>query len=655
MQSIDTNGEILSISLSKQGIYQYIPLTTTWLTTSTGSNAVFELVWGIADVIRANQGTYSSHPTAPINQLATTGNGSDATFSSLYNAIESTNSYIANGSQNIFVIDKPVPNDNVSQLFVTVDGIVTVDVTANGREVTVVNVPPVGSTVSITLFTGSNFSVVYDQNIPMEVGIYNYLLAQQPNSTRPAYLSTTVTLNGLELAPPTMYLYKATGYSITYHADYMPANPAYLQVWVNNYLMINNTDYIITGNDVVFYVAPSAGSIITLVIVDPVYGYNYLIIPGYIVISPSVSFVNGDLLKVITYSEDVSYKFRSQTFAGPAYPPGIFNNGTYMLADKPWNDSALMVWVNNEMQALLYDYRYDVSTGIPGWDTTEWEAYGWNAEFAGEGVIIFGDNIAHSSSDTIYVQYMSGATDELPTAFRTVNTGNAMVDSIAINSSKSTVLLSTVNVVSDSIEVDDYTVLSPPTDYQPGIVWIGAERIAFWTLDPAPTIAFPNRGILRTLQRGTFNTPSGNVSTLYNTIFYDGDGSTVYFATAAGTVPLGGTEEVYVGQTIQLDTADYPELGDYAIVTNPSDQPPGRYVKFVTAPPVGWRNVKLCAPELEAKITSNVSHPIGSVVQDGGYDVEIPGGYAWQAAPNGLQYNKTALANFLLANSGTRN
>ena len=656
VQSIDIDGGISSATINQPGSYQYTPITTMWLTSGSGTGAEINTVWGIDDITRANPGTYSVHPTAPIEQLATTGAGVDATFSSLYTAIQSQNTYNVDGSQNIFVIDMPVPNDNVSLLLVTVDGVITTNINASGREVTIVTVPPAGSTVGIVLFNSSDYSIVYDQTIIMITGINNYLLTPQPYSTSPVYLSTTVTLNGLELAPPTMYVYKSNGSILAYHADYMPANPTYLQVWVSDYLMTNGIEYTIVGNDVVFYVAPANDSIISLVIIDPVHGYNYIIIPNYIVISPSVTFTTGDILKIITYSEDVSYKFRSQTFAGPAYPPvSGMPYGTYVLADTPWNDSALMVWVNNEMQALLYDYTYEVSPGIPGWDTTPWEEYGWNAEFEGEGVLIFGDNIAHSVSDTIYVQYMSGAVNKVATAFRTVNTGNAMVDSIAINSSRSTLLLSDVNVVSDSIEVEDYTVLSLPTDYRPGVVWIGDERIAFWTVTTTATLLLPNRGILSTLQRGTLNTPSGNVSTLYNTIFYDGNGSTVYFATAAGTVPLGGTEEVYIGQTIQLDTAEYPNSGTYAFVINPVGQSPGRYVQFNVAPVVGWRNVKICAPELEAKITSNISHPAGSIVQDGGYSVEIPGGYAWQAAQNGLQYNNTALANFLLANSGMRN
>ncbi len=118
---------------------------------------------------------------------------------------------------------------------------------------------------------------------------------------------------------------------------------------------------------------------------------------------------------------------------------------------------------------------------------------------------------------------------------------------------------------------------------------------------------------------------------------------------------MGGPEVVYIGNSIQVDVAVDSGIGTYSIVINPTGYPAGRYVKFNVAPPAGWRNIRLCAPTLEAKVTSFVSHPVNSTVLDGGYNVEIPGGYNWQPAPNGLQYNNTALANFLLENSGTRN
>jgi len=653
---VATNGAITTVEITQSGEYQYTPLSNVWRTSGNGTGAVIDILWGIESVSSVNTGLYINHPETPIQQLTTTGNGVDATFSSLYTFVRCQNVFKANGSVNQFEIDFPVPNNDTSMLLVTVDGVVTNFVNANGRDITVINVPPANSIVSITLFTSNNFSVVNDQTVILQTGIYAYALSSLPYSTTPPYLSTTVTLNGNELTAPYSDLFKANGYVNEYTATYMPSNTAYLQVWLNGYLLTENTEYTISGNKVIFYVAPTAGAIVVLLVTDPTYPYDYTIEGNFIRLATTVPFVNGDELKIVTYSEDTSYKFRTQTFAGPMYPivPGNAP-GTYLLADRPWNDNALMVWVNNTIQTLMYDYRYEITDGISGWDVTPWDTYGWNAEFAGDGVIIFGDNIAHSSSDTVYVQYMSGMPQKVATAFRTVNTGNTTVNSIAINNARSTVLLSNMSVLADAIEVSDYTVLSMPTESQPGAVWINNERIAFWTVDYAPTIEYPNRAFLKTLQRGTYNTPSGNVSTLYNTIFYDGDGQTTYFATAEGTQPLGGPEVVYVGNAIQVDVTVDSDIGTYSIVINPDGYPAGRYVKFETAPPSGWRNVRLCAPTLEAKITSFVSHPVNSTVLDGGYDVEIPGGYGWQPAPNGLQYNKTAMANFLLENSGTRN
>jgi hypothetical protein len=145
------------------------------------------------------------------------------------------------------------------------------------------------------------------------------------------------------------------------------------------------------------------------------------------------------------------------------------------------------------------------------------------------------------------------------------------------------------------------------------------------------------------------------VTTLFNTIFYNGDGSTVYFATESGTEPAGGPEVVFKDDVMQLDYAIYPQIGDYTIVINPDGEPPGRYVQFIYPPETGFKNIKICAPTLESKITSSISHTAGTIVQDGGFSVTIQGGYAWQPAPNGLQYNNTSLAYFLLENSGTRN
>jgi hypothetical protein len=159
---------------------------------------------------------------------------------------------------------------------------------------------------------------------------------------------------------------------------------------------------------------------------------------------------------------------------------------------------------------------------------------------------------------------------------------------------------------------------------------------------------------LQQLLRGTFNTPSANVSVLYDTIFYDGDGTTTYFVTSTGGMPAGGNVVVYIGDQIQIDTAIDANVGTYAMVDNPANHAPGTYVEFVNPPVVGWRNVRLASPRLDAKIGSQLSHLAGSPVIAAGTSETIPGGYKWIAANKGLQYSSSSLARFLLDHSGTR-
>jgi len=324
-----------------------------------------------------------------------------------------------------------------------------------------------------------------------------------------------------------------------------------------------------------------------------------------------------------------------------------------VLVDAPYNDSTLMVWVNNVMQTLLYDYRLDVVDAIPGWDTTAWNVYGWNTEYGGDRAVVFAGNIGISSLDTINLQYMSALPERAAIAWRTI-TSDTQTTSTVISDSNKTRLLAAVTVYSSSIEVEDISVLDSPTDTQPGTVWIGDERIDYWMIRSDPTALLPNRGFLEQLLRGTFNTPAGNVSVSYDTIFYDGNGIDTYFATASGTLLAGGNVAVYIGDQIQVDTAINQQVGSYAIVDNPSSMPAGRYVNFVSAPITGWRNVRLASPRAEVTFGSQISHKIGSTVISAGNSQTIPGGYRWIPTPDGLQYSSDSEAVFLINHPGTR-
>ena len=340
--------------------------------------------------------------------------------------------------------------------------------------------------------------------------------------------------------------------------------------------------------------------------------------------------------------------------AAPLYPnvPGNVD-GTFVLIDQPYDDSTLMVWINGTMQTLLYDYTLTTISEIPGWGITGYSIYGWNTEYAGDRAIVFAPNIIIESGDTVTAQYMSALPARPAIAWRTIMSGIYQT-STAISDANKTVTLSDVTVYSNSIEVADITVLAQPTLTQPGVIWIGDERIDYWMVTAAPTNSLPNRGFLEQLNRGTFNTPVGNVSVLYDTIFYDGDGITTLFPTATGIRPPGGNVVVNIGTVSQVDTEINASVGTYSIVDNPIGYPAGTYVSFINPPAIGWRNVRLASPRIDVQITSPISHPIGSTVISAGEPQKIQGGYNWISTPNGLQYSSSSLAQFLLEHPGTR-
>ena len=655
-----TTGAIIAVDITEPGQYQYTPASYAYYTNGNGTGASILIDWGIAKVIRSNEGTYSLHPSQPIAQYGSSGTGTGATFATLWAASVSHNLFTGNGTQTQFLIDTAPQNNDVTKMLVTQDGTVLVNgvnatVIANGRLITIYPAPANNSTVSITLFSTSNFSVVNDQEIAAQTGIYSYQLLTPPYSTKPPYLSTTVAIDGLYAGGPPMDVYYANGSDNSYEiTTYVPVDLSYLQVWVGNYLQVYGVDYTVSGNAVLFYTAPEAKNIISLVVIDPAYGYSYVIQNGYIIFSAASAPIDGQTIKVITYSEDVSYEFRSQQLQGPCYPVVLGNQlGTYVLVDAPYNDSTLMVWVNNVMQTLLYDYRLDVVDAIPGWDITAWDAYGWNTEYRGELSVVFAGNIGTSSGDTINLQYMSALPERPAIAWRSI-TSDIQTTATVISNANKTRLLSAVTVYSDSIEIEDLSVLDIPTDTQPGTVWIGDERIDYWMVKSDPTPETPNRGFLEQLLRGTFNTPAGNVSVLYDTIFYDGNGIETYFATASGTILAGGNVAVYIGDQIQVDTAINQQVGTYAIVDNPLTKPAGRYVNFTLAPVTGWRNVRLASPRAEVKFGSQISHKTGSTVISAGNSQTIPGGYRWIPTPDGLQYSDDSEAVFLINHPGTR-
>ena len=146
---------------------------------------------------------------------------------------------------------------------------------------------------------------------------------------------------------------------------------------------------------------------------------------------------------------------------------------------------------------------------------------------------------------------------------------------------------------------------------------------------------YPNSGYLTGIARDRLGT-SGSPLTLYNTLWYNGDGATTEFAIESATQAISTT--VFVNEILQVENVDY------VMPLN------SMYLTFTTPPPVGTKNIQITALN-QISYNTTVSHQVPSNVIDAGTDVQIPGGYSWVSTPNGLQYSDSSLAVFLLEHS----
>jgi hypothetical protein len=283
----------------------------------------------------------------------------------------------------------------------------------------------------------------------------------------------------------------------------------------------------------------------------------------------------------------------------------------------------------------MKDYLIEFEPRNEGWDMIAWDDWGWDVPTDDKDVIKIGDSLV--TTNKVVITYMTGLPERPPIAWRTLTTDTSVM-STALDQDRQTVILNNVFTFSSTIEVADYTVLTPPTVNDPGYVYINNELIKFTEIQAAPSMAYPNRGFLSGLQRNQMGT-SGSPTTLYNVQFYSGDGSETYFSTEAFNQAISRT--VWVNEIMQIEGVDY----EFVVMASPPLV--GEYVSFVSPPPAGYKNIKISSLNRDS-IETNVSHVILSTVIDAGTRTRFPAPYTWEPTIHGLQYSRTSQAIFLL-------
>ena len=709
-------GGIVSLTLSEPGNYIVPPATQIFETTGKGVGANIAIAWGASTLSIENHGYYFVRPLEPVSQLTTTGDGFNLTVDATYTTKQGSAVFKGDGITNAFTVTFAITT--LDNIMVTVDGVVIpkTNMSLVGQTTVVLATPPASnSTIVITSFNTGFFSVVNDQAFTVAPGVQHYQLNVIPGSSLPPYNSILVLQNGLALKPPPMNNYIGNGTQTVYSMDFAP-DTSDLFVYVDNILLTYAVDYAVSNYDVIFVVPPPAQAKITVVYVNLTYGFDFDI-TGSDIFLPTVQ--AGDNIRIITFTEDYSYGWVADAFNQHGWeiamwdstnwsydggaPAHYLGNGAYQLSQVTNDPDSMMVFVDGELQSMMWNYSFEnkdtVIASVANVSSMSGNVYlttlsnvaslsvGMMVESVAipadtyiqgiqvghtsiiklsqpaldtdlttltahtqASVISFNPEYAPAITSNIVVAYTTFLPNEPPIAWRTLIGDNGNTTSTAIDNNRKTSILNNVYVYSNEIEIANITAIGAA----PGAIWIDNELITYQTLLPAPTVNYPNRGIIGELSRGVGVTSYSPMS-VYDTLYYYGDGVNRYFPAGSATYPLA--ETVYVDGVVQINSAFDPAQGTYVSTTVgiPVELPPGRYIVFNEAnvPPPGWRNVRIVA--LNADFNNNAPvHVSAADVIDASINVAIPGGYQWEPAINGLQHSKSKQARFLLDHSGTR-
>lgn len=716
VETVTSAGEIETVSILDAGAYKQEPTTVVWQTTGKGKDAEISVTWGVSAARVTNQGLYARRPTGTFNhESANPADGTGAAFNALWTSIIDQKTFISNGVTNTFNMDTVI--ESFEQVMIICNGKMidplSINISAN-----LITIPlqDEGVFIVITVFNTSEFSTVVENEFFIGIDsigdiLRTYPLLRTPFSTIPNYNTVTVLINGVIALPPNVNTTVANGSTRQYDLTFIPSDPALVEVWVDQDKQNYGSDYDVVDNQVILNYSPDAGAVVTTAVPDPVQGFTYTIDSASNTITFNSGIDEGYKITLITYSQDLSYKFTIEGFNGR-------EDVSYILNGIPSSESTLLVTVNGFAQRQLWDFAL-VLRDNNGYDLNPYNIERYDVGVEGVYCVVFNPNITHTVNDKIEIRYMRGRSEKPATAFRQFIAANGAKTSQVISNDSRTVLLNNVFVNTSQIEVADISVLTPPTLYTPGYIWIGNELIEFGEMTPAPTTAYTHRGILSNLYRGSGGT-SGDPVHLYDTDFYSGDGSTIYYATSAivgvvgetvhvnGKTQVGGistyyllngstvnlsaggdivsanslrvykfneTDDTYqllllnidyfiqldnqirlvvtypLGTQIKIDLDSYVNIrSNYYVTENPIGQPAGRYVEFdlLSIPPVGNRNIQI-SRKLQQ---TNICHVANSIVQDAGTRVVIPGGYNWEPTAQGLQYSKSSMAKFILNHPG---
>jgi hypothetical protein len=616
-----SRGVVQQVQIVKPGIYTNLSVgVDAWFTTGLGMGAQLTPQWGVAEVFVIDRGAMLVSAQL-YSQLSVTDSGGGASAGVGFE-LETNHTHVlqqirfqGDGATDSVSLSASVRENT---LWVTRNGETTLDydISSDADNTIVFRfTPAMDDVIWITLYRSKLYSRKQVQQIVAQAAITTYDLTSPPVYGVARSLMTQVFQNGIKLRAPHYVRYLADGSQIAFALGVTVTDISGIQVWVNGFLETGLFNLMLGGTQIEFINTPPVNADVVIEVTDPAaVTYDYVVVNNQIVFGLGV-LSDGDQLEIITFSEDSSLQYTQDTFVGqmPA---------TYTLTRTPTDFGQVKVYVNGIKQDVIWDYQF-VQVNM-------------------QTQIQFAPTVMHQALDQIAVYYLINQTSQPPVAFRMWDNlfGDRMFQ--RLSDRRRTTLTQPVQWNSENIYVQDGAPLPAATSAQPGVIWLGAERVEYEAITPDPTSGAPRRHRLSQLKRGSLGTPTGVFSDVVVT-FHNGDGATVLFETE------------FTDPIVKVNGVEQLQGGEYDIVQNPPGLIPGTYIQFKAShvPPPGDRNISVVAVT-NSVISDSVSHESGTWARDASRNEQIPAGYIWPHGASGIQQSVEPQTEFLIAEPGTR-
>jgi hypothetical protein len=633
-----TRGIIQTVEIVTAGKYTTVlGGTNEWYTTGLGSGATMHISWAVSEVLPVDRGIYYAEPTILTQRTlvpapGSLGGGSGLTIRMLPGVVRETVKLVGDGVTNEIILSKPA---NLDTILVTLNGVRTFDYNFDSedtRRIGLNTVPGINDVLIVAVFDSSLFSLMGSESWTIANSEFTRILQNPPGFSPMQSLNMQVFANGVKLRPPEFFSVVADGVLAQYTLPFTPSDIQDLTVWWDQ-LLLGVSEYTLVGDQITFVSVPAQGVRIRVQYADDVTQNYDFVHSADTLTMQSWAVSDGDQMEVRVFTEDSRMSWQNDTW--PGTPSGV-----YALSETPINWGQVQVFVDG----LLLNQNWDYEIQQSGAQTE----------------IHMGTQYSHTSSNNVQAYYPTHAPQKAPVAFRQFQNIYHDVQYLRLSDEHMTRCIQPVMVNSEFIWVESAHNLAPASVQQPGAVWMGAERIEYQGVQPAPTAQYPQAAQLVGLRRGTLGTPSGEIVT-YEQVFHNGDGVKTLFE-----IPWTLTQVPLVVIVNDVQQAQGPIThtnADWDIVINPPSRVPGTYVQFwperqldgetviSSAPTAGNQNVLIMQKRAQSE---GQSHADRTIVRDATQNQQIPGSYVWPYGDQGLQNSVEPQSAFLLDKPGVR-